>query len=449
MMQRLFIRVLFALLAAAAAAGEPSPGRGLGGTGLRVDDGGSGIGGTGYQPSGDGRGIGGTGIVGTIRAFGSIWVNGVEVQYWEDQTVSLDDRPGTSKDLRVGQVVAVEAQLQADRLVARSIEVRHAVVGPVTSIDTRAGSMQVLGQRVRMPAGDTLGATLRPGDWVSVSGLREPKGTVIASLLERTPEGLGAFVRGAVEQVDARGLVVGGHRYPLPPGSDPSAIPVGADLTLYGDPKENQLTPTRLRVGWVVPFEGLVRTLLVEGFVGTGGRQVGALVLPDSAYRPKVGERVVVQGRFGSDGKLDRKSLRILSAPSGLDRMRLRLEDLEGGQGSALPTTPQSQVMERAWPTRPYRSRGAERDRPTGLSPRPQASQVPGQSSPAGSPWYQYPGPLPAQGLGPGWLGNDPLGPGYWGGSSGFPSLAPSGAGGGGAGGGVRGSTVSPGRGGR
>jgi hypothetical protein len=448
MIERLLLGLLFALVVAAPTAGDPDPGRGLGGTGHTVDDGGSGIGGTGYQPSGDGRGIGGTGIVGTISAFGSIWVNGVEVSYWEDQTVSLYDRPATAKQLRIGQVVAVEADVRADRLVARSIEVRHAVVGPIASIDARAGIMQVLGQRVRMPAGDPLNATLRPGDWVAVSGLRVPKGDVVASLLEQPPEGVGALVRGEVERVDAQGLVIGGHRYPLPAGFDPSTIPLGADLTVYGEPKGDGLTRTRLRVGWVLPFNGRVRNFLLEGFIGTGGRRVGALALPDSAYRPKPGERVVVQGRFGVDGTLDQQSLRILTAPSGLDRMRLHLEDLEGGDRTGRSPDWRG-GMQGPGPSGPYRSWGADRNPPSGFAPRRQPPETPSRD-PGGRPkWDQRPWSAPLQGLGPGWLGADPVGSGYWNGSSGLPASAPPSAPGGPGGGGGRMPAAPTGKGGR
>lgn len=453
MIERLFLGLLFALVAAAPTAGDPDPGRGLGGTGHTVDDGGSGIGGTGYQPSGDGRGIGGTGIVGTISAFGSIWVNGVEVDYREDQTVSLYDRPATSKDLRVGQVVAVEAEPHADRLVARSIEVRHAVVGPVTSIDARNGTMQVLGQRVRMPAGDPRSETLRPGQWVSVSGLREPKGVIVASLLEQPPPGIGALVRGEVEQVDARGVIIGGHRYALPPGTDPSTIPGGVDLTVYGEPEGNGLTPTRLREGWMLPFDGRVRNFLVEGFIDTRGRRVGALSLPDSADRPRPGERVVIQGRFGTDGALDRQSLRVRSAPSGLERLRLRLEDHEGA--SRTMGSPAHRATEQGvGPSGSYRYPDRESTRPPRLSPR---GQSPGDSlwDPLGRPtWGQSPSPSAPQDSGrSGWPRVDPPNPGFSSGSWGFPISAPPGAprGAGGVGGvgGGRTPSASPGRGGR
>lgn len=392
MINRLLIAVLCVLVGAGLAAGESDLGRGLGGTGLTADDRGSGIGGTGYQPSGDGRGIGGTGIVGTVRAFGSIWVNGVEVHYWEDQPVTIYDRPGTPKDLRVGQVVAVEARLQAGRLVADAVDVRHAVVGPIAAVDGRAGTMKVLDQRIRMPQGDPLNGALRQGDWVAVSGLPDAKGTIVASHLARPPEGLEPFVRGHVERVDASGLVIGGQRYALPADVPPSAIPVGADLTLYGEPEGNTLRGNRVRIGSELPFSGRVRNFLVEGFVDASGRRVAALTLPDTAYRPNTGERVVVQGRFGLDGRLESDSLRVLSAPSGLDRFRLRLEDLDR-DGAARRPAGRPEAKERSKTLDSGRSPAPDSDGPTGLSPRPAPSDDRASGGVGADPWGSlYPG---------------------------------------------------------
>jgi hypothetical protein len=424
MIERLFLGLLFALVAAAPTAGDPDPGRGLGGTGHTMDDGGSGIGGTGHQPSGDGRGIGGTGIVGTISAFGSIWVNGVEVDYPADQTVSLYDRPATGKDLRVGQVVSVEAESHGDRLVARSIEVRHAVVGPVTSIDARNGTMQVLGQRVRMPAADPISQTLRRGQWVAVSGLREPKGVIVASLLEQPPRGVGAFVRGEVERVDARGVIIGGHRYRLPPGTDPSTIPGGVDLTVYGEPAGDGLAPTRLREGWLLPFDGRVRNFLVEGFMDPRGRRIGALSLPDWAYRPRPGERVVVQGRFGADGALDRQSLRVRSAPRGLDGLRLRLDDVKGADRTT-GSPAHRETQQEAGPSGPYPDPQGDGTPPPGLSP---SGPSPGDRlwDPVGRPTSgQGSGSSSSRDVGRGWPRVDPPSPGFSSGSRGFPMSAP------------------------
>jgi hypothetical protein len=323
MPHRLVTGLLCLLLTAALAACAFDGGRSRGGTVLTatLGDGASGIGGTGHKPSGDGRGIGGTGIIGTISAFGSIWVDGVEVHYSSDQPVSIYDRSGTPSDLRVGQIVAVEAQEHSGRLVARSVEVRHAVSGPIDSIDNRAGTMTVLRQRVRLPHMDPLSESLRPGDWVSVSGLRDQSGTVVASRLDRSPASFPAFVRGDVEQVDSRGLVIGQWRFALPPGTDWSTIAPGREVILYGEPAGEGLRATRMRVGWELPFNGRVRNILVEGYLGPEGRRVGGLTLPDR-FRRQAGERVVVQGRFGSNQQLEPGSLRLTPAPQWLDRSR-------------------------------------------------------------------------------------------------------------------------------
>lgn len=392
MINRLLTAALCILVGAGLVAGEPDLGRGLGGTGLTEGDPGSGIGGTGHQPSGDGRGIGGTGIVGTVRAFGSIWVNGVEVHYWEDQPVTIYDRPGTPRDLRVGQVVAVEARVQAGRLVADAIEVRHAVVGPIAAVDGRSGTMQVLDQRIRMPQGDPLNDALRQGDWVAVSGLRDGKGIIVASHLARPPDGLEPCVRGHVERVDANGVVIGGRRYALPAGVALSAIPVGTDLTLYGEPEGDTLRGNRVRIGSELPFSGRVRNFLVEGFVDASGRRVAALTLPDTAYRPNTGERVVVQGRFGLDGRLESESLRVLSAPSGLDRFRLRLEDLDR-DGALRRPAGRPEAKERSKTLDSWRSPAPDSHGPTGLSPRPAPSDDPATGGAGADPWGSlYPG---------------------------------------------------------
>lgn len=414
MINRLLTAALCILVGAGLAAGEPDLGRGLGGTGLTEGDRGSGIGGTGHQPSGDGRGIGGTGIVGTVRAFGSIWVNGVEVHYWEDQPLTIYDRPGTPKDLRVGQVVAMEARVQAGRLVADAIEVRHAVVGPIALLDRRAGILHALGQRIRMPQDDPLNATLREGDWIAVSGIRDPAGVVVASHLDRPPEGLEAWVRGEVEGVDSSGLAIGGRRYPLPPGAVPSAIPVGADLTLYGQPDGDTLQGSRMRIGWDLPFGGRVRSFLLEGYIDSSGQRIGGLTLPATAYRPKSGERVVVQGRFGPDGSLVPGSLRVLSAPGGPERLRLRLEDLglDAGDRRGRGAGEGVRSQER------WRSDGPDRRHPGGLSPRP--------GSPDDSGAYVFDGPRSRRDVGPassleGGVGADPWGVYQPGLPSGFP----------------------------
>ena len=86
-----------------------------------------GIGGTGI--SGSPGGIGGTGIYGRIDAFGSIWVNGVEIFYEEDQNVIRQGRDGLPERLSIGQIVAVVIDEQTGRAEAKSLEIIEEVSG--------------------------------------------------------------------------------------------------------------------------------------------------------------------------------------------------------------------------------------------------------------------------------------------------------------------------------
>lgn len=146
-----------------------------------------GVGGTGAVPplpTGDDRGIGGTGVIGTIRRFGSIVVNGLRITFPPSVAVSIDERPAVLKDLKLGHVVQVLARGRAGRLTTWMIAADSQVVGPIEAIAT--GRMVVLGQDVAIPAGvrPRLG---RIGDMVAVSGLRRIDGVVVASLIEPRP----------------------------------------------------------------------------------------------------------------------------------------------------------------------------------------------------------------------------------------------------------------------
>lgn len=151
-------------------------GSGMGGTGHSGD--GSGIGGTGTRAeNNDGNGMGGTGIVGVITGFGSICVNGVEVQYDSATPVHRDGAPSNAAQLAVGQLVSVDARSDRGGLRANWIEQHTAVVGPIASIDVAHGEIVVLGQKVHVTGRQA--AALRVGQFVRVSGL--PGGQAIVA----------------------------------------------------------------------------------------------------------------------------------------------------------------------------------------------------------------------------------------------------------------------------
>ncbi len=164
-----------------------------------------GIGGTGAPANRQvaDRGIGGTGVVGVVTGFASICVAGLEVGFDKRTPVSIDGTAGSAGLLRVGQQVVIKTGgvVPEPGLVARAltIDVRHEVSGPIEAVDAKTGTMVVAGQRVMIVPATWTAARLAEGNWISVSGLRQPDGTIIASRLD--PVRPGAFtVRGQIRQ---------------------------------------------------------------------------------------------------------------------------------------------------------------------------------------------------------------------------------------------------------
>src|SRR3984957_6863521 len=119
-------RVLCLVLALVSAClplvGSPAADRGIGGTGAPASG-----------PAISDRGIGGTGIVGVITGFGSVFVNGLEVAYTPGTPITVDGVSETDAAPRVGQLGTIVAT-DDNGLHAVSIDLRHEVSGPVTSV---------------------------------------------------------------------------------------------------------------------------------------------------------------------------------------------------------------------------------------------------------------------------------------------------------------------------
>nr|WP_294544413.1 DUF5666 domain-containing protein [uncultured Rhodopila sp.] len=164
-----------------------------------------GIGGTGgpARTRTSDRGIGGTGIFGVVTGFASVCVDGLEVRLDKNLPVTVNGAAATAKQLRAGQVVAIEAggQETAAHSVdqVRMISVRYEVSGPIEAVETAAGAIVVAGQRVMLLPTTWMAGRFAPGDWTTVSGLRQPDGTVMASRLDRGRVGM-LFVRGRIVQ---------------------------------------------------------------------------------------------------------------------------------------------------------------------------------------------------------------------------------------------------------
>jgi hypothetical protein len=143
--------------------------RGVGGTGIRPED----------------RGIGGTGIVGVITGFGSVWVNGLEVELDAATPVRIGDQRGSNAGLRIGQRAVIEAVHAGKTLQAKAITIRYEVSGPIEIADLARGSLRVAGQTVTIAAAAGKDDGWKAGDWVDVSGIINPAGEIIATRLDR------------------------------------------------------------------------------------------------------------------------------------------------------------------------------------------------------------------------------------------------------------------------
>jgi hypothetical protein len=151
-------------------------------------------------------GIGGTGFtIGSISAFGSIYVNGVKYDTGAAE-VSINGSAAAPDQLRLGMVVTLEATLNADGTqgTAQKISFSDEVRGPVESIGS--DTLQVAGQTVQVDERTVLDgvdslAALKIGDFAQVSGLRQ-NGTILATrvALQAIPDSVVA--RGQASAVD-------------------------------------------------------------------------------------------------------------------------------------------------------------------------------------------------------------------------------------------------------
>ncbi|WP_448190432.1 DUF5666 domain-containing protein [Azospirillum sp. sgz301742] len=269
--------------------------RGIGGTGIRSAD--RGIGGTGIRTAD--RGIGGTGIVGTVTAFGSIWVNGLEVALPPSAAVRIEGHPVPASAVQLGHVVAVTAG-PADAgmdFSAATVEVRYAVAGPVET--ARDGVLTVLGQRVES-GGALLAVEPRPGVWVAVSGLRRPDGSIAAGRIEPWDAARGWLLRGSAGPSAPGTLALPGLTARLAPGV--AAPEPGQSVRAAGRLGSDGVFATEAAPDPLNPFGAAIRALSVEVFVDTAGRPVAggaALAAPIA----KSG-RIVVEGAVDSLGVL-------------------------------------------------------------------------------------------------------------------------------------------------
>jgi predicted regulator of Ras-like GTPase activity (Roadblock/LC7/MglB family) len=293
------------------ASADPKNGDGIGGTGIQsaaVNPGsGDGIGGT---------GIGNTGVRGTITGFGSILVNGLTLEFDHTTTVEIDGKPASLEALKIGQIVQGVAQTKSGKLNLATIEIQHAVTGPISAINHAQETLTVLGQKVRLNLGGDKNAikaftTLKAGDMINVSGLRQTDGTIIATRVDQKSDEDRSLVRGTVTAVSATTIRVGDFDVPRLPGDKTPAPKTGEHVTVSGRMINGAFTPEALVLTPPLAFDRDVAEVSLEAYAPKAATTPGPLSIDGinvtgAALPPgtEVNTRIVVTGRIDGPNSL-------------------------------------------------------------------------------------------------------------------------------------------------
>ena len=136
-------------------------------------------------------------VTGAISGFGSVIVNGVHYES-DSATVTLEGRAGTVGQLEVGEVVHLEAEVDAQgNAHAKAIDQERLAQGVVQAVDLAAGTLTVAGQLIRVdnetmlddsiPGGSLAGIAV--GDRIEVHGFASASGEARATRIETADAG--------------------------------------------------------------------------------------------------------------------------------------------------------------------------------------------------------------------------------------------------------------------
>ena len=196
---------------------------------------------------GGGVDSGGTGsavALGPISGFGSIIVNGVRFDDWAASIQDDDGRALTRDQLKLGMQTEIDASdfsVNAGKETAKasSIRTRSDLIGPVTGVDTSAGSLVVLGQTVVVTRATIFDARLveglssiRVGATLEIHGRYDPsRARFAATRIQPKIDPLFYKLRGTVNAVDpsTKLMVVGEQtiNFVRLSANDASAVAVG------------------------------------------------------------------------------------------------------------------------------------------------------------------------------------------------------------------------------
>ncbi len=146
------------------------------------DDDEFGIGGTGIMVGNQQ----GAGVIGMITGYGSIFVNGIEIETENKATISIDGTRVKAHDFEIGEVVEVLTVDSNTHTQAQHINIRHEIIGPVSHYDSGKQTAIILGQTIQLS--ETVSTSFELGDTLAVSGFTDPAGLIHATHIKLTTD---------------------------------------------------------------------------------------------------------------------------------------------------------------------------------------------------------------------------------------------------------------------
>ena len=257
-----------------------------------------GIGGTGIVAQREERGLGGTGIIGVVTGFGSICVNGFEVALAANTAVTVEGLAAAQGDIRLGQIVAVEAYPAGNGLQAARVNVAVAVAGPVSAVSADRAGLTVAGQTVSVSGfgGSADIANVNAGDWVVVSGLRRTDDSIAGtSIVKMQGGGREVFVSGTTRAV-AGAVEIGGLTIAAP-------VTAGQTVAVHGTLAGGALQARAVDVVSGSPFSRPMANVSVQGYgqrLANELRRLGIAAPAATPADPAI--PVQVDGSFATGG---------------------------------------------------------------------------------------------------------------------------------------------------
>jgi|GEM_PF-2800241 len=135
-------------------------------------------------------GFGGTGVIGTVEAFGSIWVNGLHIQFDHQRKVTAN-LPGKFP-IAIGHQVLLRAEQTGQTIQSHELVLHFPLAGKVT--DIKRQHLLVNNHWVRWNTKTQFDKNwqdpekIRLGEFVIVSGYQLDSGTWVATRLSANPQ---------------------------------------------------------------------------------------------------------------------------------------------------------------------------------------------------------------------------------------------------------------------